>query len=79
MTTAYGSYSGLFVQAEKVSIFVFVHPVGSITKCYYNPKDPMRIVFNFDQNVGAIVGEVVGGVFMIVALTLIFTGIYYFV
>ena len=75
ITTAYHSFKGTFGPSKKVSNFVLVHPVGTETNCFFDPNDPTTAVFNFDQNVGAVVGIVFGAVFIFIGFVLLLGGI----
>ena len=76
-TIAYNSFKGEFGASKKVSKFILVHPVGSLnSKCYFDPNEATTAVFNFEQNSGAIVGEVFGGIFMFIGLIFVVVGVF---
>ena len=75
-TTAYNSYKGNYGTLRSVDDFLIKHPLNSTDNtCYFDPNDSKLVVFTFDVDTSAIVGEVFGAVFMFVGMVSIIIGI----
>eukprot|EP01091_Cochliopodium_minus_P017679 TRINITY_DN6985_c0_g1_i1.p1 TRINITY_DN6985_c0_g1~~TRINITY_DN6985_c0_g1_i1.p1 ORF type:complete len:176 (+),score=20.61 TRINITY_DN6985_c0_g1_i1:273-800(+) len=64
-TKAYNSFEGSYVSETRALRFIITHPIGSSAPCYYDSKDSLLVVFNFDHDITSLCFEIVGGGIMV--------------